>query len=258
MSFYDRRLMLYILSIQNSRTRLEFSVVMQTRHSWNSAGDTKADRTEAVFHSMEWETECAGTRLGAVTGNPQNQAQRGSPSLTAALWGVDILSSLLLLSLCLSVACSVVFRKICYAAIWHMAWDIKVEREDRGWKEVRERNGGTSPLLTYWSIWAIRRKGDSQRSKTDEKHDRNAEQTKKNHILRQKLFKGIIIWMWRKKVNWQIRNECGVGSGEKTRWRVISMLVNRYISRSSFAELFTAADLLSCKPCSRKTGNTVL
>lgn len=81
--------------------QLDFLVVIQTKHSWNSARDTKADRALAVFHFMEWENECAGTRLGAVTGNPQNQTQRGSPSLTAALWGVDILSSLLLPSLSL-------------------------------------------------------------------------------------------------------------------------------------------------------------
>lgn len=58
------------------------------------------------------------------------------------------------------------------------------------------------------------------------------------------------------KIYWQIRNEGGADSVEKKRWWVISMLVNNYISWSSFAQSFTTADLLSCKPSSLRVGNT--
>lgn len=227
--------------------QLDFLVVIQTKHSWNSARDTKADRALSVFHFMEWENECAGTRLGAVTGNPQNQTQRGSPSLTAALWGVDILSSLLLPSLCLSETCYILFRKMCYAVIWHMAWDIKVKEKTKGEKRLVRGKDVVSLLLTI----LIHMSGGGR--------DRREVWQKcrmKNDILRQKLYKGIITWMRRKKIYWQIRNEGRADSVEKKRWWVISMLVNNYISWSSFAQSFTTADLLSCKPSSLRVGNT--
>lgn len=155
--------------------QLDFLVVIQTKHSWNSARDTKADRALAVFHFMEWENECAGTRLGAVTGNPQNQAQRGSPSLTAALWGVDILSSLLLPSLCLSETCYIVFRKMCYAVIWHMAWDIKVKEKTKGEKRL-VRGKDVISLLTILIHMSYKMKRlQSGGDETEVKCDRNAE-----------------------------------------------------------------------------------
>lgn len=56
-----------------------------------------------------------------MTGNPRTSLRGGRPSLTAALWGVDTLSSLLPLALCLSMLCYVFFLEVCSVVIRHMA-----------------------------------------------------------------------------------------------------------------------------------------